>query len=105
MVWHKHSSLKAEKLDSESVQRTITHLLLSPEITAHCGLGLLKSFNQTINPLSFQGVERILSTKYLPVSVMQNLVKACIKRLDSQCKYTIIYFLSVISTILENVMS
>ncbi|GFO27486.1 Rab3 GTPase-activating protein non-catalytic subunit-like [Plakobranchus ocellatus] len=37
-----------------------------------------------IASIAHQGVERILSTKYLPVSLMQNLVKACIKKLESQ---------------------
>ncbi|RUS87661.1 hypothetical protein EGW08_004584 [Elysia chlorotica] len=60
--------LKESAADTESLEETIRDLLLDMKIAS----------------IAHQGIERILSTKYLPVSLMQNLVKACIKRLDSR---------------------
>ncbi|GFS02472.1 rab3 GTPase-activating protein non-catalytic subunit-like [Elysia marginata] len=60
--------LKESTEDTEGLEETIRDLLLDMKIAS----------------IAHQGIERILSTKYLPVSLMQNLVKACIKRLDSR---------------------
>lgn len=43
-------------------------------------------FNVLLCHLFNKAIERVLSTRYLPVKLMQNVVRTCIKKLDSRGK-------------------
>ncbi|KAH9519441.1 Rab3 GTPase-activating protein non-catalytic subunit [Bulinus truncatus] len=62
--------LKESAEDREGLEETILQLLLDMKVAS----------------IAHQAVERILSTKYLSVQLMQNVVRACIKKLDSKAK-------------------
>ncbi|XP_059162199.1 rab3 GTPase-activating protein non-catalytic subunit-like [Physella acuta] len=60
--------LKESSEDREGLEETILEILHDMKIAS----------------IAHQAIERVLSTKYLPIKLMQNVVKACIKKLD--CK-------------------
>ncbi|XP_012937688.1 rab3 GTPase-activating protein non-catalytic subunit [Aplysia californica] len=60
--------LKESSEDREGLQETIIELLLDLKVSS----------------IAHQAIERVLSTRYLPVKVMQNIVRASIKRLEAR---------------------
>ncbi|CAG5127370.1 unnamed protein product, partial [Candidula unifasciata] len=60
--------LKESSEDREGLEETIIELLSDMKVAS----------------IAHQAIERVLSTRYLPVKLMQNVVKTCIKKLDSR---------------------
>ncbi|XP_055879124.1 rab3 GTPase-activating protein non-catalytic subunit-like isoform X1 [Biomphalaria glabrata] len=62
--------LKESAEDREGLEETILQLLLDMKVAS----------------IAHQALERVLSTKYLPIQLMQKVVRACIKKLESRAK-------------------
>ncbi|CAL1542170.1 unnamed protein product [Lymnaea stagnalis] len=62
--------LKESSEDRDGLEATIVEIIL----------------DMKVSNIAQQAVERILSTKYLPIKLMQNVVRACIKKLASRAE-------------------